>query len=268
MNHFGRFAGRLLLCGLASALVVGCGGGLLFSYSFGCAMNFGCSGGLSDWTGLLWAIVLLAPVGIFIAGALSLDGRLEEFGVGNRARTGAVAAFLLLPLLAIAIPWAANEWEMAQRAEDLRPKIAAFRARQERAKQAPIDVRVVRVERSPDSAARMTRLVTLQIVNLPPETELFRLSLRAGNGDGPYLAQSFNFRFEQGAWVAYDSGFVTAYPHAGDTVTLPINLFRRTPTGSVPSPIHATMTALFDENSAGMSAESVFFERDLPVPPR
>ncbi len=262
MEIVGRFVGRLLLCGLAAVLVVGGGGALLIGNSVKCGMNFGCSGSATAGWDLLAMIVVLAPVGIFAAGAWSLHASLCAVGAGVRTRAGAVVAFLLAPLVVIGGTVGLEELRVSA----ARTQFQADRARVARMAEAPIDVRIVRTELLHDDGTRATLSVTLRIVHVPPEAGAFRFNLHETpreRGRSPFhLGGTFMFRYEGGAWVPYDYLQPTVYPHAGEEVTLALELIRRGPTStSTPPDAHVSMLLL------DVRDNSLFFERTIPMPP-
>jgi hypothetical protein len=225
-------------------------------------MNVGCTDS-AGW-GLLAIIVILAPVGIFAAGAWSLHARLCAGGVGPRTRAGAVVAFLLAPLVLIGGAVGLEELRVSA----ARTEYQAHRARVARMAQAPITVQIVRTELLDDDGTRATLSVTLRITHVPPEAGAFRFNLyetRPERGQNPfYLGGTFMFRYEGGAWVPYDysHGQTYVYPHAGEEVTLALELIRRGPAPtSTPPDAHVSML-LLDVRGGGL-----FFERTIPLPP-
>jgi hypothetical protein len=262
MKIVGRFVGRLLLCGLAAGLVVGCGGALLVGRALECGMNFGCTGSATVGWNLLAVIVVLAPLGIFAAGAWSLHASLGALGVGASTRAGAVVAFLLAPLLVIGGAVGLEELRVSA----ARTEYQAERARVARMAQAPIDVRIVRTALLSDDGTRATLSVTLRIANVPPEAGAFRFNLyetRQERGQNPFhLGGTFMFRYEGGEWVPYNYGQTDVFPHAGEELTLALEMIRLGPAAtSTPPDAHVSMLLL------DVRDNSLFFERTIPMPP-
>jgi hypothetical protein len=133
--------------------------------------------------------------------------------------------------------------------------------------QAPIDVQIVRTELLHDDGTRATLSVTLRIAHVPPEAGAFRFNLYEtdqGRSQNPfYLGGTFIFRYEGGAWVPYNYyDQITVYPHAGEEVTLALELIRRGPAPtSTPPDAHVSMLLL------DVRDNSLFFERTIPLPP-